>query len=125
MAVSEGFREFCQVMDPKYTPPNRETVRNLIKSLDQETKDNLKTELAASPWVAITSDLWTDRRTRAYIALTAHFYDTNGDIKTATMCCETFHVRETGENIAARILNILQSYEVQDKIVCGCSDDGE
>ena len=124
MVQSHGFREFCYSMDPKYTVPTRRTMRKLIKSLDQKTKDSLKAELIESPWVAITSDLWTDRTTRAYLGLTVHFYDKDGDLKTATMSCETFHARETAENIAPHIQRILGEYEIEGKLVCGCTDDG-
>merc|ERR1719229_788007 len=124
IADNQGFRDFCNTMDPRYTVPSRLTIKSLIKALGKKTKDSLKKELEETKWVAITSDLWTDRTMRIFVALTSHFLDSEGSLKTATLSCDSFHQRENGDNIAIRIQSILQDYGIEDKLVCGCTDAG-
>ncbi len=53
--------------------------RTLLRRIDDaylETMEHLKQSLAkASSRISITFDLWTDRRTRGYIAITGHYFD--------------------------------------------------
>ena len=41
----EGFRQFCQVLQPKFPPPSRMTVARDILELFVEERAKLKTEL--------------------------------------------------------------------------------
>ena len=60
---NEHFRKFLSDIDPKYVPPCRQTVTySLVPKLVERNKEKLQDELNKCRSVALTADIWTDRR---------------------------------------------------------------
>ena len=58
------------------------------------------------------------------MTLTAHFLDEKGELKAKMLSCESFHMRETGENLLERIEDVLKNFGiVQEKLVAAIRDN--
>jgi len=64
--------------------------------------------------LAITTDIWTSRATQAYITITAHYISGEWSIESHLLCTSEMAERHTGSNIAARIREVLQMWNVRD-----------
>ena len=69
--------EFLQAMstvDPKFVVPSRRSIcRDVLPKIVDKVESELKEACKSSRFVALTLDLWTDRRMRCFYAITIHF----------------------------------------------------
>ena len=67
----EAFIKFMNVIDPKFTMTSRRTLsRTTIPRLYAAMNDELKKFCNQSNFISLTLDIWTDRRLRAFFAMT-------------------------------------------------------
>ena len=65
----EGFRQFCQVLQPKFPPPSRMTVARDILELFLEERAKLKIELKKNcQRLCLTTDGWTSLQNICYVS---------------------------------------------------------
>ena len=84
----------------------------------------MKAKLEKANFAALTCDGWTSRG-RSFVTITAHFLDEEGVLLSKMLSCQSFHVRETGENLLARIESVLMDHKiVQEKLVAAVRDSG-
>ncbi|RNA11085.1 sialate O-acetylesterase isoform X2 [Brachionus plicatilis] len=76
------FWNFISLLCNKWNPIARKTIMRMQKQAIIEINANLKTSLNSSRLFSLTVDIWTDRRLRSLLSLTAHFIDNNLDFKT-------------------------------------------
>lgn len=60
----------------------------------------------------------------SFIAVTAHFFDTNYELKSVLLACEKFDARYTAYEIASYLLNLAEKWKISHKIVAVVSDNG-
>jgi hypothetical protein len=69
--------EFLQAMltvDPKFVVPSRRSLcRDVLPKMVEKVEGELKRIFKSSRFLAMTLDLWTDRRMRCFYAITIHF----------------------------------------------------
>ena len=74
----EGFRDFVQVLQPKFDIPGRMTVSKDVLKLFSEEGAKLKKELTkCGQRVCLTTDCWTFCTQMAYMCLIAHYIDSD------------------------------------------------
>lgn len=67
----QGFNNFMFRVDPKFSTISRRTLsRSTLPNLYAKMLDGLKLFFSKAKWISLTLDLWTDRRQRAFFALT-------------------------------------------------------
>ena len=72
----DGFRDFCKVACPRFTPPSRRTLARDIYQLYMDEKLKLKKYfIEKSPRVCLTIDTWTSIQNINYMVITSHFID--------------------------------------------------
>jgi hypothetical protein len=75
-------RYWLKYLNPDFTPITRNTTKADVASIHKREKENIKQELANIPTrISLTSDLWTASNTKGYICLTAHYVDSNWNLK--------------------------------------------
>jgi hypothetical protein len=112
----EGFKNFIQLMDPKYQLPTRKTMtKSIIPRLTEETKKALCDSLSQARWVALTTDMWSSATCTSFMAVTAHFID--GELSSALLDCTAFHDRHTSENISKRLLDVVADCDISLKVI--------
>ena len=70
------------------------------------------------PWtsVYVTVDIWTNHQMRTFIGFTAHFIDSEFDLKSCLLCCEHFAERHIAVNIANRYEDVVMRYQINSKV---------
>ena len=72
----EGFKNFCNVMQPRFQLVSRTTMARDCLDLYTREKKKLKSALASSTQrICLTTDCWTSIQNMGYMCLTAHFID--------------------------------------------------
>lgn len=65
-------------LEPRYTIPSRATFsQKEVRSLYEEVKHGLKSDIRLAQTVAITTGGWTSRATETFATITSHFIDQN------------------------------------------------
>nr|CAB3267849.1 zinc finger BED domain-containing protein 4-like [Phallusia mammillata] len=116
---SKGFIKFLKVANPCYRPLSRKTVRKNILSNAEEMKKKITTCLSNYAAVNITLDIWSDRRLRSFLGVTAHAIDdSENDVRLCsfTLACQRFHGSHSGEHIASAFEHIVTEYKIKHKI---------
>ena len=120
----EGFKYLLKNLEPRYTLPSRSTVsRTLLPKMNGELRKKLKGELDAVDYIAITTDCWTSRATDSYITATAHFIDSEWNLRSVVLETVIMIEAHTSENLRKQLLNIFESWEIKEKIVAIVSDN--
>jgi len=115
MMQNDHFRHFMSV-DPKYRVPCRQTLSySLIPKKVDEKRDNLKEHLASCTSVALTADIWTDRRCHSFIAVTGHTFQ-RGAAESHLLACKPMPGSHTGQNISEEMEAIVDEYDVRQKV---------
>ena len=91
------FRRFISNLDPKFQVPCRQTVSTVIlPELSKAMKEKMQQFLDACTDVALTADIWTDRRMHAFLGVTVHVFVAVSHL----LAFQAFHGSHTGQKIA-------------------------
>lgn len=81
--IVEGkeFRKLLNLLNPSYMPPTRKTVSNsIIPQLHNEALQAVRSKLAETQAVCLTTDGWTSNTNVRYIAITVHYLSKRNDM---------------------------------------------
>lgn len=113
------------IVDQKYSPVSRRTITSKIDNLVADRQMKLKHELAKVDHVSVTVDIWSDRRMRGFLGVTAHWInvedDENLQMKSQLLSCNRFKGSHTGEKICEEFEQICEEYQIKrkvDHIIC-------
>jgi len=111
-----SFCSFLSDLDPKYTPPCRQTITYSIlpKMLTTKT-DNVKALMQRCTDVSLTTDIWTDRRSHAFLAITAHAF-IDGMSQRALLSFKAFPGSHTAGRISEAITDVIDEFQVKQKV---------
>ncbi|XP_021754810.1 zinc finger BED domain-containing protein RICESLEEPER 2-like [Chenopodium quinoa] len=108
----EGFRFFCNMMDPRFQVPSWQTVARDCFEMYLVEKKRLKSVLKnCNSRVCLTTDAWTSIQQINYMCLTAHFIDNDWKLqkKILNFCSVTSH---KGEEVGKMIEKCLLEWEI-------------
>ena len=100
-----GFNKLFACLEPGYTVPSRTFVMNSLKQWYSVMKQKLQESLSVRK-LAVTTDVWTSRATKAYMTITAHYISNEWKIESNILCTSEMAKRHTGTNIASRIQEV-------------------
>ena len=123
---SRGFVNFLKVLHPQYKPPCRKTVRKKILKKADNLESKIADQFKECHSVNVTVDMWSDRKLRSFLGVTAHVIVDENDslqLKSFTLACEQFSGRHSGENISAAFEKITQRYGIRNKITYIITDN--
>jgi hypothetical protein len=83
---SEGFKYMLKVLEPRYELPSRTHFsQKVIPELMETVVARMKKELQKATYLAITTDSWTSRATENFVAVTAHFINSDWEMEDYTL----------------------------------------
>jgi hypothetical protein len=99
---NDGFRKFMTDVDPKFSVPCRQTITYTHLAQLLSSKHSLMTDMLTSAHdVALTIDIWTDRRQHSFLGVTAHMFDATRDQPQSMLLkFQSFRGSHTGQGIA-------------------------
>lgn len=120
-----GFRRFVKELDPRYELPSRRTLtRSLLPDLYSVTREKIRKGIDASNHVSVTTDIWSSQNTESYMTLTAHYFDSNFELKSAVLDTKLLTESHTAQYLNSVLKDITQEWGISNKIVCFVTDGG-
>jgi hypothetical protein len=114
---NEHFRNFMSDVDSKYVVPCRKTVTTShLTQLLKVKQESVKHAVCAAGDVALTVDIWSDRRQHSFIAITAHIFEKSVGSKSLLICFKSFKGTHTGQSIADVIERVIDDYSLRAKV---------
>ena len=119
-----GFRRFIQALDPRYEIPGRKKITQvIIPRIYKKEEESLKKELENTEHIALTTDEWTSRTTKGYMAVTAHFIDKNMTLQSRVLETRRVTSSVTSENIKDELNHVMDSWSIQQKVFAIVTDN--
>lgn len=119
-----GFKKFVMALNPSYQLPARKTITNtLLQAEYEEVYNNTKELLMNVKALTLTTDCWTSSTTENYLAVTGHFLTNEFAMKHVLLGCDSFPESHTAQNLAAAIQQILNEFNLENKVNMVISDN--
>ncbi|XP_005095893.1 zinc finger BED domain-containing protein 1-like [Aplysia californica] len=119
-----GFHTLMNAMDPRYSlPSRRELTRTLIPNLYREEYANLQKELNDAEFITLTTDDWTSWSTKGYMAVTAHFVDSQMQLKSKIIEIRRITSSQTADRIAEELRGIMSAWDITTKVFAIVTDN--
>ena len=96
---------------------------NSLKQRYAAMKHTLQESFCICDNLALTTDIWTSRTTQAYVTLTAHYITEEWKIQSYVLCTCEMAERHTSINIATRIEEATEMWNIDDKHVSAVVTD--
>ncbi|KAH9635584.1 hypothetical protein HF086_012253 [Spodoptera exigua] len=95
------FRKFVEMLNPGYTLPTRKTLsESLLPKTYNKVLESVKNLIGKAAAICVTTDAWTSIVNDGYIAVAAHFIDTETHKHCTVMIgCIEFEESHTSENL--------------------------
>ncbi|CAJ0855588.1 12737_t:CDS:2 [Entrophospora sp. SA101] len=96
----------------------RTTIHDHIMLRFQEQKNKVKATIKQiSRKVSLTSDMWTANNNKAFLSLTIHYVDNDWKFKSFLLDIIPMLAQHTAINITNAIIEILEEYELCEKVL--------
>ncbi len=89
---------------------NRQSLRKEIVETAAEFKEKYIQLLSKTEWIAFTTDHWTSCANESFMALSAHFFDSDWELFTLTLMCDERHGTATAADIKRELDEALRDY---------------
>lgn len=66
--------------------------------------------------VTISVDLWSNKRSRGYLRVTAHFVGESGTLRNVLLACKRSIGSNTADQIFQRVMGTLTEFPVKEKV---------
>jgi hypothetical protein len=108
-----GFGELLEYIEPGYSVPSHTHISTTCRHMYRSLMEKVKEEISICESVALTTDTWTSNVTDSYITVTAHFINKSWELCTRVLCPSEMPERHTGENIAIRLNQAVEHWNIQ------------
>lgn len=98
-------------------------MRNYIISMYQNIKDKIKSELKEQDDISLTCDAWTSPNCISIFGITAHWISKDWKLNELLLSAEKLDGSHSGDNMAKHLYDIIQDYEIAEKIFCITADN--
>uniref|UniRef100_A0AAG5DQS5 HAT C-terminal dimerisation domain-containing protein n=2 Tax=Anopheles atroparvus TaxID=41427 RepID=A0AAG5DQS5_ANOAO len=88
-----------------------------------ETKEKVNNSILKAKYISLTTDGWTNYNNVSFFAITGHFINEDGYLQTLLLKCSEFALNHTAVNIAEWIQNIMEEYDIKNKVVAVVTDN--
>jgi hypothetical protein len=120
-----GMREFLATAVPGYRPLHRTTVTKRLRNLYIQHRQTLRVVLSNISDIALTTDIWKDKRHRHFISLTGHFYDKQFKLISLTLGFRLIQGRHIANRLTKFIKHEIISLNIEQKVRCITADNAK
>ena len=97
--------------------PKRTVItRRLLPSLHKKLEYSLLNLLKSADAVAINCDIWSSKRQRGYLGVSAHFIDQDFKARHVLLACPRFSGTHDADKITEMTVEILTKFELETKV---------
>ncbi len=107
----ESFLELVYLLDPRYVPPDRKTIRERIEVENQCTFEKIK-KILKNVSINLTCDVWTSLVLDPYLGITAHYINADWIFRSHILDVSVFPHPSDNESIivAFKEVNFYSTY---------------
>jgi hypothetical protein len=122
----EEFQQFIYSLDPRYVLPCRQTIKENINSLFLQRRVNIKSEFNSfMAKIALTTDIWTSNyNNAAFLGITMHYINNYWEVKKCLLDIIPIEGSHTATLILTKLTDVLQNFNISDKIISLTTDNG-
>jgi zinc finger BED domain-containing protein 1 (E3 SUMO-protein ligase ZBED1) len=121
-ASEPHFKNLVYSLNKKTKVPGRAAMTKRLKEVDLQVRQSI-CKLVVGMFVACTTDAWTSAANEAFCSLTLHWLTEAFELVSIALDCSTFPGSHTGEAVAAKLNELLQSYGIPlDHVVAAVTD---
>ena len=106
--------------DSKYSPVCQSSVTSRIAAMVTDQQESIRVNLRGASSVSATVDIWSDRRMRGFLGVTAHTMDVSQSVvslKSHLLSCSRFKGSHTGERISDAFEAVCDDCVIKNKLV--------
>lgn len=120
------FIQFVHTLDPRYVLPCRQTIKEEVVSLFNKRKMNIKLEINnLTTKIALTTDIWSSNyNNTAFLGTTMHYINNTWEVKKCLLDFISLEGSHTASLIVSKLTDVLQDYNISDKIISLTTDNG-
>ncbi|XP_055904989.1 zinc finger BED domain-containing protein 4-like [Eupeodes corollae] len=121
------FGKFVSLLCPAYRLPTRKTLsQNLLPQLFLKLEQEVKTKIENAPAICLTTDAWTSINNQSFIAVTAHYIDS----ESAQLCsnllgCTEYNQSHSSDNMCAFLKDQISKWKIDQKVGAIVSDNAK
>ena len=120
----DGMKDFLNVALPGYSGPSRFTVKRKVGKKYKDFKKKLVNFLKEIPDVAITTDMWKNKRLTHFLCLTAHYFDKDFNYCSLIVSFRKFIGRHQSSSLRKFIQKELTKLGIFEKVRGITTDNG-
>ncbi|CAF4068078.1 unnamed protein product, partial [Rotaria sordida] len=114
-----AFLRAMNTIDPRFTVLSRRTLcRETLPSTLEQVMIKIKQACNDTKFIALTLDVWSDRRMRSFIAITMHTISENdGTFQNYLLTFQPLSGPHTGDNLRRQLEDTIATFNIEDKVV--------
>ncbi len=114
MARNVGFNRLMKHLAPYHKVPSRTYFSDkIVPDIYERMKSKISDKLIELTNLSLTSDIWTSsHNNECFISVSGHWIDQSWSRNSFVLSCSTFKRSHTGVNIATKIENLLQFWNI-------------
>ena len=117
LVENSAFREFMKECHVKWNYVSAKAVKkNILPSFREKVDKSIQQMLSVVDHVTLTIDAWTDKRSRSFLGITAHFIDPEMEPQSCLIDFVRFRSPHTAENIYRTTEFILDHANIKEKV---------
>lgn len=117
LVENSAFRQFMKECHVKWDHVSAKAVeKNILPFFREKVDKSIQQMLNEVGHVTLTIDAWTDKRSRSFLGITAHFIDSNMEPQSCLVDFVRFRSPHTAENIYRTTESILDHANIKEKV---------
>ncbi|CAG8821697.1 6426_t:CDS:2 [Gigaspora margarita] len=120
----EMFKQFAKILDPRWTVPTKEKIKNLIDDGFKHICNALCNDLNQTKTVSLTANMWTAHSHDGYLCITIIWINENFELNKAVLAFIRLQYPHTANVITKSINDIFEFWGLKDKVFSITTDSG-
>ncbi|CAI6353002.1 unnamed protein product [Macrosiphum euphorbiae] len=118
------FRNLIRMLAPNYSIPSRKTVsNNLLLQVYNDTFQKVSKDVQDASSVALTTDGWTSINNTSFIAILAHFINSETKLCSRLLGCINFNEKHTATELSVFLKDVVREWKLENKISAVVTDN--
>ncbi|KAK3911435.1 Zinc finger BED domain-containing protein 4 [Frankliniella fusca] len=119
----EGFRFFCNKLQPLYKLPSVPTITKKGEMTYEELRPKFAAEIAAVQSITLTADIWTSQAMKSHLGVTCH-YPKGKDMISVELCAKPLDTRSTIPHLRTALRDVCTTWGIKDEAIIAFVTDG-
>jgi hypothetical protein len=123
LVEASWFHKFMKIVDPKFAMPSRKHVVYTISQAYTAKRQALRNKLSSADAVSLTIDMWSDRRMRSFMGVTAHILSPDMRPESWLLDISSFTGSHTGDKIGNHCVSLVDDFDIRPKLAYIVTDN--